>query len=57
MLLHKGGGGKRTPFCRRMVTKAFHAHTYNMQESRDNAADLIWPEEMIRLPGLLLYLL
>ena len=35
----EGGGGKRRPFCRRMVVKAFHAHTHNMQESQDNAAD------------------
>ena len=35
----EGGGGKRTPFCRRMVVKAFHAHTDNMQESPDNSAD------------------
>ena len=38
-LLQKGGGGNRRPFCRRMVVKAFHAHTHNMQESQDNAAD------------------
>ena len=36
-LLHKGG--KRAPFCRRMVVKAFHANTHNMQESQDYAAD------------------
>ena len=30
----QGGGGKRTPFCRRMVVKAFHAHRDNMQESK-----------------------
>ena len=35
----EGGGGKRRPFCRRMVVKAFHANTHNMQESQDNAAD------------------
>ena len=38
-LLHKGG--KRAPFCRRMVFKAFHAHTHNMQESQDNVADSV----------------
>ena len=37
----EGGGGKRTPFCRRMVVKAFHANTHNMQESQDNAADSV----------------
>jgi len=37
----RGGGGKRRPFCRRMVVKAFHAHTHNMQESQDNAADSV----------------
>ena len=26
----QGGGGKRRPFCRRMVVKAFHAHTHDM---------------------------
>ena len=35
----RGGGGKRALFCRRMAVKAFHAHTHNMQESQDNAAD------------------
>ena len=35
------GGGKHTPFCRRMVVKAFHANTHNMQESQDNAADSV----------------
>ncbi len=37
----EGGGGKRRPFCRRMVVKAFHANTHNMQESQDNAADSV----------------
>ena len=37
----KGGGGKRTPFCRRMAVKAFHAHRDNMQESQDNTADSV----------------
>ena len=37
----EGGGGKQTPFCRRMVVKAFHANTHNMQESQDNAADSV----------------
>jgi hypothetical protein len=46
----QGGGGKRTPFCRRMVVKAFHANTHNMQESQDNAADSVGL--IIRLPGL-----
>ena len=26
----QGGGGKRRPFCRRMVVKAFPAHTHDM---------------------------
>ena len=29
----QGGGGKRTPFCRRMEVKSDNAHTDNMQES------------------------
>ena len=37
----QGGGGKRTPFCRRMVVKAFPAHTHNMQESQDRAVDSV----------------
>ena len=37
----QGGGGKRTPFCRRMAVKAFHAHRDNMQESQDYAADSV----------------
>ncbi len=36
-----------------MVVKAFHAHTHNMQESQDNAADS--GNLIIRLPGLLLF--
>ena len=35
----EGGGGKRRPFCRRMVVKAFHAQRDNMHGSQDNAAD------------------
>ena len=35
------GGGKRTPFCRRMVIKSGSAHRGNMQESQDNAADSV----------------
>ena len=35
----QGGGGKRSLFCRRMVVKAFHAHTHNMQESQEDTAD------------------
>ena len=35
----QGGGGKRTPFCRRMAVKPGSAHTHNMQESQDNVAD------------------
>ena len=50
----EGGGGKRRPFCRRMVVKAFHANTHNMQESQDNAADSVGL--MIRLAGLLFLL-
>ena len=37
----QGGGGKRTPFCRRKADKAFHANTHNMQESQDNAVDSV----------------
>ena len=37
----QGGGGKRTPFCRRMAIKTGSAHRDNMQESKDNAADLV----------------
>ena len=37
----QGGGGKRTPFCRRKADKAFHANTHNMQESRERPADLV----------------
>ena len=37
----QGGGGKRTPFCRRMAVKPGSAHTHNMQESQDNAADSV----------------
>ena len=33
----EGGGGKRRPFCRRMVVKAGNAHTDKMQESQGNA--------------------
>ena len=33
----QGGGGKRRPFCRRMVVKAGNAHTDKMQESQGNA--------------------
>ena len=47
----QGGGGKRTPFCRRKADKAFHANTHNMQESQDNAADSVGLM-IIRLPGL-----
>ena len=50
----EGGGGKRRPLCRRMVVKAFHANTHNMQESQDNAADSVGL--MIRLAGLLFLL-
>ena len=39
MLLHEGG--KRTPFCRRMVIKSGSAHRDNMQESQDKVADLV----------------
>ena len=35
----QGGGGKRTPFCRRKAIKSGSAHTHNMKESQDNAAD------------------
>ncbi len=35
------GGGKRTPFCRRMVIKPGSVHRDNMQESQDNTADLV----------------
>ena len=37
-IVAEGGGGKRTPFCRRMAVKPGSAHTHNMQESQDNAA-------------------
>ena len=37
----QGGGGKRTPFCRRMAVKPGSAHTHNMQESQDNTADSV----------------
>ena len=35
------GGGKRTPFCRRMVIKPGSVHRDNMQESQDKVADLV----------------
>ena len=37
----QGGGGKRTPFCRRMVIKPGSVHRDNMQESQDKVADLV----------------
>ena len=40
-LLQKRGGGKRTPFCRRMVIKPGSVHRDNMQESQDKVADLV----------------
>ena len=46
----QGGGGKRTPFCRRKADKAGSAHRDNMQESQDNTADSVGL--IIRLPGL-----
>ena len=36
-----GGGGKRTPFCRRMVVKAGNAKAHNMQESQGDAAESV----------------
>ena len=40
-VLAEGGGGKRTPFCRRMVIKPGSVHRDNMQESQDKVADLV----------------
>ena len=37
----QGGGGKRRPFCRRMVVKAGNAHTDKMQESQGNATESV----------------
>ena len=37
----RGGGGKRTPFCRRKAIKSGSAHTHNMKESQDNTADSV----------------
>ena len=37
----QGGGGKRTPFCRRKAVKPGSAHTHNMQESQDRAVDSV----------------
>ena len=37
----EGGGGKRRPFCRRMVVKAGNAHTDKMQESQGNATESV----------------
>ena len=40
-VLAEGGGGKRIPFCRRMVIKPGSVHRDNMQESQDKVADLV----------------
>ena len=40
-VLAEGGGGKRTPFCRRMVIKPGSVHRDNMLESQDKVADLV----------------
>ena len=40
-VLAEGGGGKRTPFCRRMVIKPGSVNRDNMQESQDKEADLV----------------
>ena len=40
-VLAEGGGGKRTPFCRRMVIKPGSVHRDNMQEAQDKVAELV----------------
>ena len=44
----QGGGGKRTPFCRRKAIKSGSAHTHNMKESQDNTADSVGLMRLIR---------
>ena len=44
----EGGGGKRTPFCRRMEVKAGNAHTDKMQESQGNATESVGLMKSIR---------